>query len=468
MFKQHASHEQNHRTSLGYRGGFIKHDPSLPHRLSLYQHPPQQEVTIEQFERYALDRLMVLKSMEGAQLRKKSEEDYKASINDTLAQWLPLASDDNPNAPLAAQRSKDRISHFILRLAYCRTHRFTSESSDERQRFLEGLHLGFKTITPEEKRRLLPALEAVAHAPIPSTETFVEVPFEEALELVQRRQVHLIQGLAYVPSSALITLVASEFRRRLQGALEATARALPRVEADDRLLPLLTSMGKQYLGKEYVSGSVKGKVTAGDVDNLAPLMPLCMKEMHSHLQKENHLRHGGRMQFGLFLKGIGLPIEEALVFWRQSFSKITDDQFAKNYAYNIRHNYGLEGKRVDYSPYNCMRIITSNQPGPGDHHGCPFRHMGRDGERIRARMLADGLSESDAQEVVNLVAGQHYQIACTKHFELSQKARTPQETGSAGGVRTIEHPNQYFDQAYRLREGLPLVDEDKAEGRGKW
>lgn len=95
------------------------------------------------------------------------------------------------------------------------------------------------------------------------------MPFEEALELVQRRQVHLVQGLAYVPGSALITLVASEFRRRLQEALEATARALPRVEADDRLLPLLTNIGKQYLGKEYVSGSVKDKITASDVDNVS-------------------------------------------------------------------------------------------------------------------------------------------------------------------------------------------------------
>lgn len=49
------------------------------------------------------------------------------------------------------------------------------------------------------------------------------------------------------------------------------------------------------------------------------------------------------------LQALGLPLEEALVYWRRGYGPtMSDDKFNKEYKYNIRHSYGQEGKRTNY------------------------------------------------------------------------------------------------------------------------
>ena len=111
---------------------------------------------------------------------------------------------------------------------------------------------------------------------------------------------------------------------------------------------LLAGITSEYSRPENDDGEV---VTAEMIDGLARQhFPLCMRNMHDHLREKKHLKHDGRYQYGLFLKGIGLSLEEALVFWRRGFSSMTDEKFRKDHQYNIRHNYGQEGGRKDYKP----------------------------------------------------------------------------------------------------------------------
>ncbi|KAI9501632.1 eukaryotic and archaeal DNA primase, large subunit-domain-containing protein [Coemansia spiralis] len=431
-----------------------------PTRLSVYADPPDLEVSIEEFEAFALDRLQVLRSIEDAQLRAKGEEDIRKRVNEALEKHLPLHTNRSklPPRQLVAERRKDHVSHFILRLAFSRTeelrgwflryecallkHRFKEADIAEKQELLAAAKLKLEHLSPAARETRL----GNASLFYPPQEQLFEVDFERVLDLVSHLQVVLQGGRAFVPQSEVATLLLHEFRQRLTRALAVCAKALPQMGEDERLLPVLQNLSSQTARSEYQSTGAAGAVSADNVDALSSGFPLCMQHLHTQLLKDHHLRHGGRMQFGLFLKGIGLGLQEALVYWRRAFGNMTDDQFQKGYAYNIRHNYGMEGKRADYTPYSCHRIIMSNPPGPGDHHGCPFRHFSTD--RLRAALHRDRLTDAEVREIAELAGAGHYQVACTRHLEVKmqhRKAQQQQTSDTETHISSIASPNQFFD-----------------------
>jgi DNA primase large subunit len=87
---------------------------------------------------------------------------------------------------------------------------------------------------------------------------------------------------------------------------------------------------------------------------------------------------------GLFIKGLGLSLDETIMFWKQEFTKkagMDADKFEKNYAYNIRHMFGKEGKQADYKSWSCNKIINQVTPGVGEVHGCPFKTFSEENMR---------------------------------------------------------------------------------------
>ena len=89
-----------------------------------------------------------------------------------------------------------------------------------------------------------------------------------------------------------------------------------------------------------------------------------MRNLYDSLKQNHHLKHFGRLQLGLFFKGIGLTLEDSLKLWKNEFTKkMPLEKFVKSYAYNIKHHYGKEGKRCDYTPFSCFSIIKGTPPG---------------------------------------------------------------------------------------------------------
>ena len=49
-----------------------------------------------------------------------------------------------------------------------------------------------------------------------------------------------------------------------------------------------------------------------------------MLRLHNALRENHHLKHGGRLQYGLYLKHIGVTLEQSLAFWKKEFSQKVD------------------------------------------------------------------------------------------------------------------------------------------------
>lgn len=356
---------------------------------------------------------------------------------------------------------KDLISHFILRIAYCRTEdlrrwflekecqliRFRLEKLTdlERSQVMAANGLEYEMVSEEAKmarKDKLVGVSGVTEATFyGSASTFYKVPYTQALSLVATRGVYIEAGFAYVPMAKLMAIIISKFRLNLSKALVDASSMFDHVSSDPRIGPLLKNVHKQYVGKDYSKAQALDKLTPDKVDQAADVnMPLCMKNLHNALKKDHKLKHWGRLQYGLFLKGAGLELEDAQTFWEMHFTKImSHDDFVKKYSYSFRHMYGKEGARKSYTPYSCMKIIMGTPPEPGAFHGCPYRHM--DNVPLSALLSSLSIGGNDVKEIVTLAKTSNYQVACQKHFDITHPGH------AAMGLNNdvvANHPNQWF------------------------
>ncbi|KAL8940655.1 MAG: hypothetical protein Q9216_002703 [Gyalolechia sp. 2 TL-2023] len=462
-----------------------------PHRLNIYHVPPTTEIRLEEFEQWAIDRLRILAEVEACTFRNKTSAETADHIKPLLERWLRL----DPNSSSAQgcadprlqdQRRKDHYSHFILRLAFSSTEdlrrrfmrvegalfrlRFQIESARERQDFVSSLSLDWDAVGEQEKRTLaqdlLNATPNLRKADIDDSNWF-KVDFETVPELVEGRRVFVKRGKAFVPSKEQMSIVLAGFQERLENGLELTARALPRLDEDDRLSPILHHLSRNFATPDSTLADSNttlpgAPINASSIDQLSQHFPLCMRNLHMTLRRNNHLKHFGRLQYTLFLKGLGLTMEDCLVFWRQSFKLITDDTFNKEYRYNIRHTYGDVGgdairRGRGYSPFSCQKILTEHPPGTGESHGCPYRHFSI--ENLTSLLQATGINDRDVlRGVRDDTDKKRYHIACNRVFEWAHKNEIQQvkDDGSwrATELDTIVHPNTYFKRSYLLKAGL--------------
>lgn len=466
---------------------------------TLFEQQPNQELTLDQFELLSMERLQLLRSIEMLKARGFEEKELYDKIREAEGKHLRGKSKNDALYGSLDEVQKDLISHYILRLAYCRTEdlrrwfltqetllfkmRLDYCSDVERKEFMEKNDLYFHEVSSAEKNAKETKLKGLAGINENNfySAVFYKVPFQQALQLIAPRQVYLERGMAYIPVTRLLHIITVRFRQNLSHALTEASTIFDRVvSADTRIAPLLKNMSKQFIGADFASRNSglnnADKLSSPEqVEEASKLhFPLCMKHLHNGLQREHKLKHWGRLQYTLFLKGCGLDLEGAVALMQSHFTKVmSSDQFVKSYAYSFRHMFGKEGARRNYTPYSCMKIINGSPPETGAYHGCVFKHA--PDSVLISLLTQEKLSPDQIREIVSLArsgssgnsalaggapggaAGMTYQLACQRHFDVTHPDHLTVLAHGGGDARSeavANHPNQWFQasvQYHRIK-----------------
>lgn len=316
-------------------------------------------------------------------------------------------------------------------------YKFSSLSSKEITEYIELYEMGYRPISNEAKQELYQDLMSS----MTTTQNidgidFYKVSFLVVLDLVRQRKCLLKGGFAYVCATDFSSIIGNHHQKFIEKGLQAHLKLLPEFENDERIVGIIKGLHNSYVGKDYTVNK-EADIPIESLDQLSlKSYPPCMRMAHDSLRSTHHMKYHGRLQYGLFLKGIGVTLEDSMRFWRDEFTKTMEpDKFDKSYAYGIRYNYGKEGQRKSWNPHSCMKVINAPSSSQ-DICGCPFKLF--DGNDLRSKLIGYGLNAVSVQDVVSYASKGHYQLACGKYFELTHNTQLGEG---------ITHPNGYFESS---------------------
>lgn len=400
------------------------------------------------------------------------EREYQSNSKLSSSNHQLTGGKDNPL--VQAARRKDHVSHFLLRLLCCQNETLKKWFIQKEIEFLRYRleceknsldlvsllaynNMHFEEVDLKEKQTLIKQGKiSYTNRQMQASTVFYKIPFEEALELVSKRRAYMQGGYCYCSLNEMFTIICGKFRLELSRLLASLFNALPHLDENNRLIPIFDTIYQHLVTarktKRSEEAGTKERVTPDMIDERSvTAFPPCMRSTHEMLRLNHHLKHYGRLHYGLFLKGIGLNLEDALTFFRDEFiQNMTPDKFAKGYVYNIQYNYGKVGKRVDLGAYKCVKIQNENPPATGDSHGCPFKHF--DASHLTKMLKRHGIDDESSKEIAELAKTARYTAACTCYFACKNGGhRPPQE---------IYHPNQYYRESRKIANGiLPAIGE---------
>ena len=366
--------------------------------MTFYLKPPRGEIHKEKLEELTRSRIQLL-----------SHINTHGELQDMF-----LAENVNLAEAVMEGSSKDRISHYMLRLSiglsgsvYLKSKFLELETKlfkqrlkcldkdeilslfGESERHLNSLKGVLSNVALRNLKSTIDDIITMYSLPIGEyVGDGIKVPFYLVPDLVRDRLVILSQGYAVINKIQIEPYLASIFRVMLQDSLKINHFNVYGCEKDDDRILCLSERIVHYF-EHYLpdgTGSVLTDQTLrwNEISSLSTNFPPCFSRLQEKLEKDKRLGHHARIGYTLFLKEIGLPLEESIKFWSCHYSESANpgehskcahswQTDGKKFIYNIRHLYGVSGSRKSYRAHKCASII--NNRSPLNQLSCPFNEI---------------------------------------------------------------------------------------------
>lgn len=372
-------------------------------RIFLYDKPPIGMMTIEELLEIGKERIILLKELD--RLNMSDKEDEK-TIRELCNKHMPLSSSLKIGVDLKEQIKRDHVSHLITMLSFSNTPFENWFKAAELLLF----RFRYSNVFLQEERFQIIQKYLIKDMGLELKNGFISLNFELAPEIVARREVEFSNGIITISVDNSLPIISSKYSSIMDETL-LKARRKKEILIEKKIIFLLNDLQKIY-EQNFEKNLNINSISLENIGSFIDHFPPCMKRLHKALLRDNHLKYFGRQQYGLFLKSIGLSLEESLCFWKKHFSaKYTEDVFERNYSYNIRYIYGKEGKKVDHTAYSCIQTITTNRPSNIECHGCPFKEL--DKIKLEEMLKSEKLSEENIFEIIEKTKQGKFQSACS-------------------------------------------------------
>ncbi|XP_034939347.1 DNA primase large subunit-like isoform X2 [Chelonus insularis] len=287
---------------------------------------------------------------------------------------------------------------------------------------------------------------------------FFKVPISLLLGVINFHEVYFDKGIAYIPFDQIRAVFEGLFRENLEQQvysvnMERLNYCFEIFEQSKKFSEILKEIGDKFIEVQQYS-AIGEKIVASDVDELAvSSFPPCMRVIHEVLRSQHHLKHESRLQYTLFLKGAGLPVDEAIKLFSEEFlKKISEKRFNREYKYYIEHAYGFRGNKTDYHPLDCCEI-QKNPTAFGDCNGCLFLSKSTtDIEDLDVKLSQWKISDNHRREIIERTKKGNCSSACAYYFKI---------TNNCSLNKPVKHPNEFFFDSRHVRANHFTQNNDK-------